>query len=284
MASLAMALATNVLPVPGGPSNRTPRRDEPPMVSRKVWWARKRLMERTTSALMGSMPTRSSRPTWVSPGRISVCGERPAARSGASMTAPSMQTMRRMGRAVPSPCGRWNVGKMPWPADPADDDPAEDERADRHQTAQAGDAAALTGPSHVGAAEDGVAHDPEMRRDRRGWRRPGRAGAGTFSAGRLMTDSVHSPVDVSNVENPTGPMTLRSDKSHKCRELPASVVRSRTHWGRWTSVPSGRRRRGEDDPDGLADLDAGGVHAVDVAARARSPGCPPCAGWASRPG
>ena len=39
-------------------------------------------MERTTSALMGSMPTRSSRPTWVSPGRMSVCGERPATEEG----------------------------------------------------------------------------------------------------------------------------------------------------------------------------------------------------------
>ena len=70
-------------------------------------------MERTTSALMGSMPTRSSRPTWVSPGRTSVCGERPAKRRGASMTVPSMQTMRRMGSAVPSPCGRCTVGKTP---------------------------------------------------------------------------------------------------------------------------------------------------------------------------
>ena len=106
---------------------------------------------------------------------------------------------------------------MPCPLIAADDDPAEDERGDRHQAAQPGDAAALTGPGDVRAAEDGVAHDPgdgPCRRwhglPRRDVREPG-----TFSAGRLMTDSVHSPVDVSNLENPTGPMTLRSDESHK---------------------------------------------------------------------
>ena len=106
LASLAMALATNVLPVPGGPSKSTPRREEPPMASRNVWWARNKLMERTTSALIGSMPTRSSSPTWVSPGRMSVWGDRPATRRGASMTAPSIPTMSTIGMAVPSPCGR----------------------------------------------------------------------------------------------------------------------------------------------------------------------------------
>jgi hypothetical protein len=35
-ASLAMALATKVFPVPGGPSKSTPRRADPPMESRKV--------------------------------------------------------------------------------------------------------------------------------------------------------------------------------------------------------------------------------------------------------
>ena len=61
--------------------------------------------------------------------------------------------------------------------DAADDDPAEDEGGDRHQTAEAGEATALTGMGHIGAAEDGVAHDPrdgdgggrrQLRRDVRG--------------------------------------------------------------------------------------------------------------------
>ena len=43
---------------------------------------------------------------------------------------------------------------------PADDDPAEGECAHGHQAAEPGDAAALPGSGHVGAAEDGVAHDP----------------------------------------------------------------------------------------------------------------------------
>jgi hypothetical protein len=44
--------------------------------------------------------------------------------------------------------------------DTADDDPPEDQGADRHQTAETGKPAALTGLGHIGAAEDGVAHDP----------------------------------------------------------------------------------------------------------------------------
>ena len=36
LASLAMALATKVLPVPGGPSKSTPRRADPPMASWNV--------------------------------------------------------------------------------------------------------------------------------------------------------------------------------------------------------------------------------------------------------
>ena len=75
-------------------------------------------MERTTSALMGSMPTRSSRPTSVSPGRTSVCGERPAPMNGAAMTTPSIRTMSMMGRKPPSQCGGWTVGKMLWPVRP----------------------------------------------------------------------------------------------------------------------------------------------------------------------
>ncbi len=105
------------------------------------------------------------------------------------------------------------------PADPADDDPAEGEGGDRHQAAEAGHPAALPGSGHVGAAQDGVAHDP---RDgpagggvAAGASSPGRAEAGTFSAGLLMTTPFTPPRTFTNLENPTGPMTLRSDKSHK---------------------------------------------------------------------
>jgi len=43
--------------------------------------------------------------------------------------------------------------------DPADHDPAEDEGDDRHEAAETGQAAALTGLGHIGAAQDGVTHD-----------------------------------------------------------------------------------------------------------------------------
>ncbi len=76
-------------------------------------------MERTTSALIGSMPTRSSKPTAVSPGRISVCGERPAPRKGAAITAPSIKTMMMTGRAPPNQCGQVDGREDAVPADPA---------------------------------------------------------------------------------------------------------------------------------------------------------------------
>ena len=75
-------------------------------------------MERTTSALMPSMPTRSSSPTAVSPGRTSVCGERPAPTRGTSITAPSIRQISMMGSEPPSQCGKWTDGKMLCPVRP----------------------------------------------------------------------------------------------------------------------------------------------------------------------
>ena len=185
-------------------------------------------MERTTSALMGSMPTRSSRPTAVSPGRISVCGDRPAPRKGAAMTAPSIRTMRMTGRAAPSQCGRWTVGKMPCPLTRADDDPARAPARRRPPAGAGGRCGGAPGPGprrRCRRMESPTIPDTRMGSrapvpvlapaSGAGWRLDGRPG--TISAGRLMTGLRSSPVDVSNLENPTGPMTLRSDKSHKSR-------------------------------------------------------------------
>ncbi len=238
MASLAIAFATNVLPVPGGPSNRTPRRAEPPIVSRKVWCARKRLTERTTSALMESIPTRSSKPTAVSPGRISVCGERPAPMKGASMTAPSIRTMMMMGNAPPSQCGTWTAGKMlcpltrrmtTQPMTSAQTATNRRRRAIRWRSRVRATSALprMESPTMPDIASVGLLLRPSPESPgsgftsslgwRLGWRpaEPGRVAPGITSADRLITRLRSSPVDVSNVENPTGSTALRSDESHK---------------------------------------------------------------------
>ncbi len=44
--------------------------------------------------------------------------------------------------------------------DPTDDNPTEHKGGHRNQAAEAGDAPTLPGLSHVGAGEDGIAHDP----------------------------------------------------------------------------------------------------------------------------
>ena len=52
---------------------------------------------------------------------------------------------------------------MPCPVIPRMTIQPERQRADGDQAAEADEAAALPGPGHVGAAEDGVAHDPRDR-------------------------------------------------------------------------------------------------------------------------
>ena len=64
-----------------------------------------------------------------------------------------------IGERIAQPVRQVDGGEDAVPGDPADDDPAEHEGGDRHQAAEAGMSTALTGPGHVGAAEDGVAHD-----------------------------------------------------------------------------------------------------------------------------
>ena len=68
-ASPDMALARYVFPVPGGPSNRTPRRGWPPISVANVVWARNRLRVSTASRLVASAPTTSLRRMPVSAGR-----------------------------------------------------------------------------------------------------------------------------------------------------------------------------------------------------------------------
>ena len=105
---------------------------------------------------------------------------------------------------------------MPCPLMAADDHPAEGQGADRHQAAEPGHPPALPGSGDVRTAQDGVAHDPGDGPARcAGAGSPGRAEAGTLSAGLLMTTPFTPPRTYTNVENPIGPMTLRSDKSHK---------------------------------------------------------------------
>ena len=209
-----MALATNVLPVPGGPSKRMPRRAEPPMVSRKVWWAKKRLMERTTSVLIPSIPTRSSSPTSVSPGRIKVCGERPAPRNGMAMTAPSIRTISRMGSIVPSQCGRWTEGSTLCPVmermttQPSTRLSSATNRRSRAMRwcSRARETSALPKMASPTMPVMAAVALPEAGR--------GRDAGGTCSAGRLMTRLRSSPTDLDNVETRTCSITLRSDLSH----------------------------------------------------------------------
>src|SRR5450755_101593 len=61
------------------------------------------------------MPTTSSSPTLVSPGRISVWGDRPAPRNGSTMTRPSNEMSRRAGITVPTQWGAWRSGTMARP-------------------------------------------------------------------------------------------------------------------------------------------------------------------------
>ena len=88
----------------------------------------------------------------------------PGAEEGGQHDRPEHADDEEDGQGGAQPVREVHGGEDAVPGDPADDDPAEDECGDRHQAAQAGEAAALTGPGHVGAAEDGVAHDP-----RDGW-------------------------------------------------------------------------------------------------------------------
>src|SRR5207253_1975153 len=75
-ACFAMALARKVLPVPGGPSNRMPRRGLPPSTSRNVTYPMNTLSVRVTSSTCGSRPFSSSSPTSMCSGRISRWGDR----------------------------------------------------------------------------------------------------------------------------------------------------------------------------------------------------------------
>ena len=68
-ASAAMALAVMVLPVPGRPSNSSPRRGVPPIWSANRRWVWNRSIERWTSSLIGSMPMTSSSVTSICSGR-----------------------------------------------------------------------------------------------------------------------------------------------------------------------------------------------------------------------
>src|ERR1700685_1848193 len=98
---------------------------------------------------MGSIPTRSSSPTLVSPGRISVCGDRPATSSGASMTPPSITTMRRIGMAGAHPWAQVHRGDDAVPTDSADEDPAQGECGERHEAAHPGQPVTLPGLGDV---------------------------------------------------------------------------------------------------------------------------------------
>jgi hypothetical protein len=87
----------------------------PPIWSRNVLWPRKRLMVRTTSALLASMPITSSRPTSSSLGRYRMCGERPAPRRG-PMTMMLITNSNKMagsrGTMAWGTCGKLN---STWP-------------------------------------------------------------------------------------------------------------------------------------------------------------------------
>ncbi len=68
-ASLAIALARWVLPVPGGPSKSTPRRGLPPISVLKRLWLRKTSSVWRTSRFTGPRPTTLSKPTSICSGR-----------------------------------------------------------------------------------------------------------------------------------------------------------------------------------------------------------------------
>ena len=76
-ACLAIACARNVLPVPGGPSNKMPRRGVPPSSSRNVAYPRNASIVRTTSSTCESSPLTSVSPTSTCSGYTVMCGERP---------------------------------------------------------------------------------------------------------------------------------------------------------------------------------------------------------------
>jgi hypothetical protein len=68
-----------------------------------------------TSAFIPSMPTTSSSPTSVSPGRTTRWGERPAPSSGPSMIAARSTMMMSAGIQRPSPGGAEMDGSIPSP-------------------------------------------------------------------------------------------------------------------------------------------------------------------------
>ncbi len=99
-ASLAMARATWVLPVPGGPSKSTPRRGVPPMSRWKRLWFKKTSRVWRTSATTGPSPLTSEKVTSICSGRKMVCGERALPSIGATRTMPSSRTIRMPGSQI----------------------------------------------------------------------------------------------------------------------------------------------------------------------------------------
>ena len=87
-------------------------------------------------------------------------GRAPGSEEGRGHDRPEHQDDDDDGERAPQPVRQVDGGEDAVPGHLPDDDPAEHEGADGNQAAQAGQAAALTGPGHVGTAEDGVAHDP----------------------------------------------------------------------------------------------------------------------------
>ena len=92
-ASLASALARCVLPVPGGPSNNTPRRGRPPISLRNFSWLSITLKVWLTSSTTRPSPTTSENPTSICSGRNVTCGDRLLLIIGRTSTSPSKTTM-----------------------------------------------------------------------------------------------------------------------------------------------------------------------------------------------